>query len=242
MRKNTPLPIPAYFRMQTVVREEIEKGRWKPGEAIPTERALAEEHRISIGTVKKALLNLTHEGYLYRIQGKGTFVAGTITRENLRYYRLVEHFGGIEAAMKIRFLSLTSVKCPEAARTCLGIGQKQPAFELRRLFIFNQRPVIYNISYLPEALFKNLGRLPETLFETTPLYIALENHYGLPTLHNQELFNAVPAGEEVAAILDVPKETPVLHIEMISFTYKDKPYEYRQAYCLTTRQKVFREI
>lgn len=243
MKKKSELPIPAYFRMQTAIREEIEKGRWKPGEAIPAERALAEAHCVSIGTVKKALLNLSHEGYLYRIQGKGTFVAGTIIgRENLRYYRLFDRFGGSEAPVALRFLSLSSVKCPESARESLLIGEKQPVFELKRLLVSDQRPIVYSISYLRKDLFKDLDRLPSALFETTPLYIAIEKHYGLPTLYNQELFGAVAAGEESSVIFDVPKETPILHIEMIAFTYKERPYEYRHAYCLTTRQKVFREI
>ncbi len=80
MKKTDGLPIPAYYRLQMTILEDIEKGRWRPGECIPAERSLAELHNISIGTVKKALLNLVHEGYLHRIQGKGTFVAGTTLR------------------------------------------------------------------------------------------------------------------------------------------------------------------
>ena len=131
MKNSKEPPIPAYFRLQTIIREEIEKGKWKPGDSIPTEHALAGAHRISVGTVKKALLNLANEGYLYRIQGKGTFVAGTtIKRESLRYYRLLERFGDSETEFKVRFLELRSVKFSELAGSVLKLANDQRLFRL----------------------------------------------------------------------------------------------------------------
>ena len=243
MKNSKAPPIPAYFKLQTIIREEIEKGKWKPGDAIPTEHALAGAHQISVGTVKKALLNLANEGYLYRIQGKGTFVAGTtIKRESLRYYRLLERFGGTETEFKVRFLKLKSVKFSEPAASALKLANDQRLFRLERLFISGDAPLIYNVSYLPQRMFPDLDRLPRTCFETTPLYLLLEEKYRLPTLYNQELFDAGPAGDTVAGILKIPAGTPVLHIEMIAFTYKETPYEYRLAYCLTNHHRVFREI
>ena len=90
-------PTPAYYKLQMMLQKEIENGRWVPGQAIPPERALAESHQLSVGTVKKAILNLVNQGYLYRIQGKGTFVAGmTLQPESLRYYRFLEDFSDEE--------------------------------------------------------------------------------------------------------------------------------------------------
>ena len=111
MKRTANLPVPAYYKLQMSILEDIEKGRWKPGEKIPTEKALAEIHRVSIGTVKKAILNLTFEGYLYRIQGKGTFLAGTyFRRESLRYYRLLKNFDGKEAQISAKLLNLNIIK------------------------------------------------------------------------------------------------------------------------------------
>ncbi|MCK5203385.1 MAG: GntR family transcriptional regulator, partial [Desulfobacterales bacterium] len=50
-------PTPVYFQLQKKLLKEIEDGRWSPGQIIPPERALAESHRLSVGTVKKAILN-----------------------------------------------------------------------------------------------------------------------------------------------------------------------------------------
>ena len=243
MMKKGETPLPAYYRLQTAIQDKIESGRWKPGEPIATERGLAETHQVSIGTVKKALLNLVHEGYLYRVQGKGTFVAGTtLRRESLRYYRLMERFSGPEIELKVRFMKLKRVKGAEPARTFLKTEGNQNLFALERLFFSGNTSLIYNISYLPEGLFSGLDQIPQARFETTPLYLLLEEKYRLPTLYNRELFSAAIAEPPLAGILRVKKGTPLLHIEMLAYTYRDTPYEYRRAYCLTRRRRVFRKI
>ncbi len=243
MMKKVETPVPAYYRLQAAIQNEIESGRWKPGEIIPAERVLAEKHAVSIGTVKKALLNLVHEGYLHRVQGKGTFVAGTtLRRESLRYYRLIEHFTDREIELKVHFIKLNRVKAAEPASTYLRTPRNQNLFELQRVFFSGKISLIYNISYLPEHLFRGLDLIPQTRFETTPLYLLLEEEYRLPTLYNRELFSATVAASPLTGMLKIEKGTPLLHIEMLAYTYKDIPYEYRQAYCLTTPQKVFREI
>ena len=242
MKKNDSPPIPAYYRLQSTILEDIEKGRWKPGESIPTEKSLAELHMVSIGTVKKALLNLVHEGYLHRIQGKGTFVAGTTLRkESLRYYRLLKNFGDSEAELKVKLLELKIVPGFKLANRHLGIPTSQKLYKLTRVFSSDGRPVVYTISFLPQKMFKGLIELPQNLFEKVTLYKLLEKNYGYPTIYNHELFDAVVAGEEVAGALEIPVNTPVLYIDMLSFTYKDKPYEYRQSYCFCGKRNIFRE-
>jgi DNA-binding GntR family transcriptional regulator len=243
MIKKAEAPLPAYYRLQVSIQNEIESGRRKPGEIIPTERVLAETHKVSIGTVKKALLNLVFEGYLYRVQGKGTFVAGTtLRRESLRYYRLLKHFDDVEADLKVKFLKIDEMHCFEPVAQYLNLSPRQKLYEIKRVFLSEKKPVVYTVSYLPHKMFKKLEDLPKTLFEKMTLYKVLEQNHGLPTIYNHELFQIVPADAEVAGILKIEEQTPIFFIEMLSFTYKDKPYEYRQAFCHSGQRKLFREI
>ena len=235
-------PIPVYFKLQKILQKEIENGRWEPGAGIPPERKLAEIHKVSIGTVKKAILNLVHEGYIYRIQGKGTFVAGTaLRRENMRYYRYLTDFRSQEAAIKIHFLDLKKINGIRFINQYLKIRQKQGLFELRRFFTSNGKPLIYTVSYLPQKLFPDLENFPRTRFERIPIFISLEQSYGLPTIYNRELISVASADARVAKSLNVKQKAPLLFIEMLAYTYQDKPYEYRKSYCLTDSKKVFRE-
>jgi GntR family transcriptional regulator len=69
----------------------------------------------------------------------------------------------------------------------------------------------------------------------------LEQSYGLPTIYNRELISVASADARVAKSLNVKQKAPLLFIEMLAYTYQDKPYEYRKSYCLTDSKKVFRE-
>jgi GntR family transcriptional regulator len=224
------------------IQDEIENGRWEPGSAIPTERTIAEQHNVSIGTVKRALLELVNEGYLYRVQGKGTFVAGTIfRRHNLRYYLLLDHFDDEEAELKINLLSRRlETNCPSVCKL-LELKNNQKLCLVKRVFTWKEFPLIFTVSYFPIQIFKDMMDLPSSFFENYTLWDAIEQIYGLPTISNKELFGVHFTHQEEAEILCVSPGTPVQYIEMLSFTYKKRPYEFRKTYCLTNERKIFRK-
>lgn len=235
-------PTPVYFKLQLKLKEEIESGVWQPGSKIPPERHLAEIYQVSVGTVRKAVLNLVNEGFLRRDQGRGTFVTGTtLRRESLRYYRFLKDLGGKEANVTIKFLGIAEVACQEPLNRHLKIRRGQKLYEVERLFCIGPKPVIHTLSYLPQRMFPNLEDFPKSRFENITLYLALEESYGLPTIFNQELFGAYGADARVAQALGVPLGHPTLRIRMVAYTYKEKPYEYRIAHCLTQGQDIFRE-
>jgi GntR family transcriptional regulator len=230
-----------HYRLQQEIRRRIETGQWLPGSVIPPERKMAQENGVSLGTVRTAILNLVSEGLLYRIQGKGTLVSGTrMIRENIRYYRFTEDFGKREAFPQLRFLDLSKAEGrPEISRR-LKIDKAQEIYRLRRLVLISRKPVVYSVSYVPCRLFAGLEEFPRSRFEKVPLYLALEDHFGLPTLSNSELISVVPAQAEEAAMLRIEEGKSVLAVEMLAFTYRKRPYEYRISYCLTEGRKLLR--
>ena len=235
-------PIPIYYQLQSIISGEIENGIWAPGRKIPTERQLAEDYGVSIGTVKKAILNLVNKGYLHRFQGKGTFVKGTILRrESLRYYRFLETFSGEKNDLSVKPIRLKRISGFHPANNYLKISPNKDLFELQRIFFLKNIPVVFSISYLPATLFKNIDKIPFTSFTQKTLYVTIEEEYGLPTIRNRELIGANFPSNEACKALKINKNNPILYIEMLAFTYKDKPFEYRRAYCVTPSLKIFRE-
>jgi GntR family transcriptional regulator len=55
--------------------DDVEPGRWKPGDQIPSEQQLAAENNASLGTIQRALRNLVDMGVLIGHHGRGTFLA-----------------------------------------------------------------------------------------------------------------------------------------------------------------------
>ena len=65
---------PKYERLKQFVLGELQAGRLKPGESLPTEIELARSLGVARNTVRQALGELDQEGIIRRIRGKGTFV------------------------------------------------------------------------------------------------------------------------------------------------------------------------
>jgi GntR family transcriptional regulator len=96
-----------YQQIVDRIKREISEGRLKPGVALPSFRAFAEDLLVSVITVKRAYEELEREGIIYRRQGLGTFVAdlghhrSRETKLEAARYLLREGFReGAEAGLK----------------------------------------------------------------------------------------------------------------------------------------------
>jgi DNA-binding FadR family transcriptional regulator len=69
------------------IRQRIVVGKLTPGDKLPTERELCDEHQVSRVVVREAIARLRHEGLVASHQGKGVFVASP---ENSRFLEISE--------------------------------------------------------------------------------------------------------------------------------------------------------
>ena len=84
---------PIYNQIYAQIRGQIISGELEENEMLPSIRALAKDLRISFLTTKHAYDELEKEGFIYTLQGKGSFVAPRntemIREENLK--KIEEH-------------------------------------------------------------------------------------------------------------------------------------------------------
>lgn len=66
---------PLYKATETEMIRRIEAGEWEVGQRLPNEFVLAEEFKVSQGTMRRALMTLEAQGLLSRKPGRGTIVA-----------------------------------------------------------------------------------------------------------------------------------------------------------------------
>lgn len=67
--------VPLYYQLQEALKEQIESGRWQPGDALPSEPELAQVFSVSRVVVRQALAILEDDHQIVRIRGRGTFIA-----------------------------------------------------------------------------------------------------------------------------------------------------------------------
>ncbi len=91
---------PIYEQIYTQIKGAILRGECKEGESLPSIRVLAKELRISVITTKRAFDDLERDGFIYSVQGKGSFVAAK-NKEVLREEYLRQAENKLEEAIEL---------------------------------------------------------------------------------------------------------------------------------------------
>ena len=218
---------PLYRQIKTLILQALATGEWKSGEIIPSEGELAIRFGVSQGTIRKAIDEMAAENLLIRRQGKGTFVAShNDPRAFFRFLRLVPLTGGIEPSRSVPLECWRAKAGPEAARM-LGLNVSDPIIIVRRLLQFSGKPVVADEIYLSGEIF---GALTIEMLRDYDgsLYSLFESTFGVRMIRAEERLRAVPADRTSAELLGVAEGSPLLSVERVSYSYGDKPVEWRR--------------
>lgn len=223
---------PLYQQIKALITKSLIAGEWAPGEAIPSEMELAARFGVSQGTVRKAIDELAAENIVVRRQGKGTYVA-THAEDGikLRFLRLVAADGSKEL-LDNKLISCERSKATASIARMLEIRTGSAVIEIKRLLLFSNKPLILDRIILPAAPFKGVTAEKIEAFNGS-MYRMYETQLGIRMVRAEERLTAVGADTEVATALNLNQGTPLLSIERVSYTYGDKPMEWRLGLCLT---------
>ena len=223
---------PLYEKVKKKITESLVQGEWSPGEAIPSETELANVYDVSQGTVRKAIDELSAESILIRRQGKGTYVA-THNEENiqLRFLRLTSNFG-LKEKLDNQLVSFSKEKATNKLAKVLNINPASTIISLKRVLTFNEKPLILDVIKIPAQSFR--GLTAEMVIEKKgSMYRMYETDFGVRMLRADEKIRAINANFESASLLNVNENSPLLSVERISYTYENKPLEWRLGLCIT---------
>lgn len=237
----SPTFSPLYRQIKGLILQALDNGEWRPGESIPSEIELAQRFGVSQGTVRKAIDEMAAGNLLVRRQGKGTFVASHADpRAFFRFLRLVPLAGGIEPARSVPLECWRAKAGMEAARV-LGLKLGDPIVIVRRLLIFADVPVVVDEIYLPGEIFNGLTL--EVLKDSSDsLYSLFEEQFGVRMIRAEERLRAMAADRSSAELLKVVEGSPLLSVERISFTYGDRPVEWRRGLYSTAAHCYLNEL
>ncbi len=221
--------------------QALEAGEWRPGQVIPSEQELAARFNVSQGTVRKAIDEMAADNLLVRKQGKGTYVAShNDPRSFFRFLRLVPVNGDLRHPESIP-LECWKAKAGQEASRMLDIKPGDPIIIVRRLLKFSHKPVVIDEIYLPGEVFQGLT-LEVLQAWNGSLYSLFETRFGLRMIRAQESIRAVAADRSTSEALKVPEGQPVLSVERVTYTYGDKPVEWRRGLYLTDEHFYLNEL
>ena len=217
-----------YRRIWRELRQEIQSGRWKVGQQIPSEPELSETFGVSRGTVRKAIEQLTNEGMLRKEQGRGTFVVSAMPRlrkslDWLASFTEQLREEGIKPSTEV--LEAGLVPAGQARGRIIegfGLSRTDEVVYIRRLRRGNDVPFAIQTVYLqPERC---PGILDEGV-DLTRLFHLYAERYDTHIAFGDEIIRVAAAGEEEAALLEIAPGDPVVIRDRISADQEGYPFE-----------------
>jgi len=99
---------PIYEQVRDGLRKLMVTGMLRPGDKLPSVRALAVELAINPNTIQRAYAELEAEGFIYSLPGKGSFAASGADSAAVRREELLAKFR--ELIQELRYLSVADAE------------------------------------------------------------------------------------------------------------------------------------
>lgn len=221
LERNNPKPL--YQQLHDILVDAIDSGTWDPNEKIPSENNLSATYGLSRMTVRSVLTDLVKEGMLYRVQGKGTFVAEKITTLSPSYIGIREQLEQMGYEVTTKIIECKTEACNSAIARYLGIESGSPVFKIKRVRYIKGEPISIHTSHIPPHYSE---RLTPELLEKEQLCVLLSEFYGLQKKQVDETLESILALSEEAKLLEVEKGHPLLLLRDTLYSESGTPYEY----------------
>jgi GntR family transcriptional regulator len=227
-----------YLTFYNEIKQKILSGDYPEGNMLPSETQFMGRYHISRITVRNALALLEQEGYIYRIQGKGCYVAGNFRQQSIdkiHSYTDAILAAGMVPGRKVLLCAVEPSTGKEAA--LLHLKKGDPVFILKRIILADELPICLTKAVLPYARLIDINRYD---FASESLYDILENRYGYTIDRTTLTIEASASDPAVSEILSVPENTPLLIYNSVSCSRVGKaevPIEICESLYLTNKIK-----
>lgn len=225
-----------YVRVRSLITQAIRSGEWRAGETIPPEKKLCERFGVSMGTLRKAVDELTASGILVRRQGRGTFVAKhSEGRYLFSFFHLVLPDGRKEYPA-VRFNAFGEAHADEAMAAQLRLEVGAPLWHLQNVLSLGGKLCSVDDIFLPQQLFPDLNE--QGLIErNTTLYQMYQDRFGVSVARTQEEVQACSATVPYTQLLKVKLNTPLLRVVRQALALDNTVVEVRHSHVNTLHCK-----
>jgi GntR family transcriptional regulator len=236
--------VPYYEQLKQVLMRQIEEGEFKAGDLLPSEHELCDRFGVSRTVVRQALGEMVNEGRLYRMRGKGTFVAKPKLHEQF-IESTVGFFEDLTARghrVESRVMSCEVIQPTEKVAEALELAAGDRCIELVRVRSVNDEVVAFTKSYLPDFGKEFFEDLRKTDMARVSLYRYLEDRWGIRIESGHRSLEAVIATGMLARLLEMDNGGPALAIESVGRNADEHVVEYFQAWHRADRTRLEMDV
>ncbi|MGJ3263271.1 MAG: GntR family transcriptional regulator [Salinarimonas sp.] len=210
---------PRYLQLAGAIRLAIQRGVFRPDEALASERDLAAWTGFARITVRHAIEVLLREGILVRRQGSGTFVTRRIEQPLSALASFTEEMSTRGRRAGSVWLSKEIARVAPAEALALGLGPLEPVLRLSRVRTAEDEPLAIETAAVPTWALDHPDRVDASL------YAALAQAGCRPARGVQRLQASLAKPDE-ARLLAVAPMSAILRIERRAFLADGRPVEF----------------
>jgi len=237
MEINRKSALPLYYQLKEIIKEDVDVGKYKPGGRIPSENELCDILSISRNTARQAIADLVSEGILYRVQGKGTFVAEKKIFKGLTdAFSFSSEFKTNGGKLKTKVIFAEKISETKETLEYLKLKESKELFRIQRLRVLNDVPVALQTSYIPKFFCPNLLKYD---LSQNSLFDILKNNYNLSFSYFTENLTCVRADRYEAELLKVKKGSPLFLITRKTFNKNDEIVEVARSFMPGDRSEFY---
>ncbi len=214
------------------LKKQIQLGKYKKGDFLPSENALCKTYSITRTTARRALDELLKEGFIERLHGKGSIVVER--RKSLGLLNVKGFSEAVGENVNTIFLQsptesdwngkiFSSVNTEDKQEICLF-------FECLRFVA--DAPVMLEKNWFPATA---LSEFVNSEFIEGSFFKTLSSIYLIEIVGSSSEIRAELANEKVAQLLQIETAAPILHISIKFKTSNPKLTIYSELYCNTQK-------
>lgn len=218
---------PLYDQLVDIYREKIENDM-EPGDLLPSERKLSQQYGLSRTTVRQAMGELEALGLVTRVHGRGTFVSRSRAEAtNLSdTYSFTDQMRQAGRKPQTKILEFKLMEAPKQVADQLDVRLGAYIYELQRLRLADDVPMMLERTYLPAAQF--IGLTYDEI-ASQPLYEIMEQNYHQTIRLAQEDFGASIARSDAATYLGIPEGSAILQLVRTTYNEQRVPIEFTRS-------------
>lgn len=215
--------VPLYLQLMEQLIHKIKAGAYDEHGKLPSERELCNIYDLSRITVRQALQELEREGYIYKLHGKGTFVAPKSYNQKLiKLYSFTEEMSKLGKTPTTKVISFNQMTIDERLADKMGLEALDEVYKVIRLRLADGEPLMYETSYVPCNVFPDLT---EKMLKEKPMYDVFSDRYEVIVTRAVERFAATIIRKDEAEHLQTMENQPAMLVKRYAY-HRDTLIEY----------------
>lgn len=241
LRMPDPINRPKYQRLADALVDAIRRGVWRPGDRLPAEEDLAGLTPFSLGTVQRALRDLTEQGLVVRMHGLGSFIAEAPRElQDPWHCRFLDDDGTTVLPIFSQAILRTPVKGEGPWNRYLG--ESANVMRLDRIITINDEFKIFSRFYADRLLLKRLWEMPMEKLNGANFKNVIIQQFKLPITDITHLVQLADFDAESCERVDVAHPHHGVYMQAIARAGRERCVYYQEFFLgPTTRALQFPE-